>query len=615
MTYTFLPGTRPSMEDGNLQFENLSDAPKVLVLGTAPKGLNYEAILIRTLLDAKSEFGDSGTLLRGGYETKAQKADNVKMMRIGGTAASVQGIGVVGLTGGWQITTELLDDAAGDTFGVYYDAATDYLAVYNVVTGEWVYDSSLGINTGEVCVEQLTAIVGGSDIGSLSSTVLMSALGTAPFADYTYVAGTDGISLSRMEMYEALHEGYSTLDWNDIDFVVPMDVYIDDLNVMDLSDAQILARGLAALVDYPAPDALGDVLGKAYIQEYNGVNYFWWDTDNDGVAEIYPSVGAAGPSANIDGESLTAADFHEVNFAYQLAQFCYESTYDWRFIQGMISFKLPTSFCTSDIAAWVGRLPTYTTDPVTGLVTIAIAGNDGTGMLGNKFMAGSYSYRSGVADGGFIATDSGFMDGVELEDTNEHLIDIGKYINILGATAVHSNNYTTAAYVSTIATSYAGMAATLAPSSAPTNKVMRAVRLRKLVKAHHLDALAGKRIISLAAKAKGTVVTDAPTAARPDSDYQRFTTVRIVKAAVDLLRDTADPFIGEGGSQANRSALQTAIEDSFNEKLLGSSLVRYDINISATAQQFVAGQAIAQLILVPNFELRHLFVNISLSGQ
>jgi len=615
MTHVYLPGTRPILEDGNLQFEDISDAPKVLVLGTAGQGLNYQAVLVRTLLDAKSEFGASGTLLRGGFEVKAQKADNVKLMRIGGTASSVEGIGVAGLTGGYKITTELLDDIAGTIYGIYYDVATDYLAVYNTVTGEWVYDNTLDINNGEVCVEQLTTVSGGEDIGSLSSTVLMSALGTAPYTNYTYVVGTDGIDLSRMEMYEALHEAYSLLDFNDVDFVVPMDVYIDDLNVVELSPAQIAARGLALLSDYPAPDSLGDVLGKVYIQEYNGTNYFWWDTDNDGVAEIYPTVGAAGPSANIDGTVLTSASFHEVNFAYQLAQFCYEATYDWQFVQGMISFKLPTSFCTADIATWVGRLPTYTTDPVTGDETIASVNDNGTGMLGNKFMAGSFAYRSGVKDGGFIATDDGFMDGVEQEDTNEHLIDIGKYLSVLGAVAVHANNYQSAAYISTIAASYAGMVATLAPSSAPTNKVMRAVRLRKLVKAHHLDALAGKRIISLAAKSKGTVVTDAPTAARPDSDYQRFTTVRIVKAAVDLLRETADPFIGEGGGQANRAALQTAIEDQFNERLLGNALIRYDLHISATAAQFVAGQAYAQLILVPNFELRHLFVNISLSGQ
>ena len=54
-------------------------------------------------------------------------------------------------------------------------------------------------------------------------------------------------------------------------------------------------------------------------KEYNGTNYFWWDNDNDGVAEIYPSLGASGPSANIDGDAIASGDFHEVSFGYQLA--------------------------------------------------------------------------------------------------------------------------------------------------------------------------------------------------------------------------------------------------------------------------------------------------------
>lgn len=611
MTHVNLPGTRPILVDGNLQSDDLSAAPKVLVLGTAGAGLNYQPILVRTMISAKGTFGSSGTLLRGGYEVKAQRAENTMLMRIGGTAASIEGIGVVGVTSGYKVTTDLLDDFAGTQYAIYFLASSGHLAVYDTIAGEWVYDSVDGTDTGAVCVELLSTLSGGTDIGSLSAPVPMGTVG----GNTTYVAGTDGTALSRMEMYEALHEAYSLLDFSDIDFVVPMDVYIDDLNVADLSAAQITARGMDALVDYPTAGALSDGLGYVYIQEYQGVNYFWWDTDNDGVAEIYPSVGVAGPSANIDGTALTDADFHEVNFAYQLAQFCDRATYDWRFVQGFIDFKLPTGYCATDLASWIGQLPTYTTDPVTGDVTIASAADDGTGMLGNKFMAGAYGYRSGVAYGGFISTDSGFMDGVEQEDENEHLIDIGKFINICGAIPVLANNYTGAAYVSALSASYAGMCAGLAPSSAPTNKVIRAIRSRRIIKAHYLDALAGMRIVSLAAKKKGTVITDAPTAARPDSDYQRFTTVRIVKATIDLLRDIADPFLGEGGSAANRAALQTAVEDKFNEQLVPDSLVRYDISITATPAQFVAGQAYAQLVLVPNFELRHLFVNTSLSSE
>ena len=608
MTFTYLPGVIPNLIDKQLPTQDLSDAPKVLVLGTSPSGVNYTPYLVRSMATGKSTFGSTGTLVRGGYEVKAQGAENTMLMRIGGSAAIL-------VTAGLTLTSELLDDIAGTQFAIYYDSSTAHIAIYDTIGSEWVYDNINNIDTGAICVAGTPTIGAGDDIGSQSAPVAMASVPSLPGVTAVYTAGTDGINPSRMKLYEYLTEAYQKTTFFDIDFVVPMDAYIDDINLADLSIGQIAARNLSTLIDYPTAGSQQDVLGKVYIQEYNGNNYFWWDTDNDGVAEIYPTLGASGPSADINGDAIAAGDFHEVNFAYQLANFCYEATHDWAFIQGFISFKPPTTYCLADIVTWIGRLPSFATDPVTGDVTIPNIASNGSGMLGNKFMAGKNDFRGGAAYGGFILTDDGFLDGSEQTDTNDALIDIGKYLIICGAILIHTNGYSTSGYVSTIATSVAGKCATLRPSSAPTNKPIRAGKLIKLVKGYLLDRLAGVRIVSLASKPKGVVITDAPTAARPDSDYRRFTTVRIVKEAVDLVRTVSDPFIGEGSSEADRQALKTAIEEKFGEKLVGDSVVRYDLSISATPAQFAAGQATVNLVLVPKFELRHLYLDIGLSAQ
>jgi len=617
MTHENLAGVKVLPIDGNLVFPEDDVTKRVLIIGTAGSGLNNQPVLIRRLASAKAEFGASGTLLRGAYEANAQRAPSIMMMRVGGTAASLTGIGVAGATGGFTVTTELLDDDAGSQYAIFYDSATGQIAVYDTIAGEWVYDNVAGIDTGAVCVTGTLAVPGGTTIGSASAPVPMEDVSALPGVSVTYTAGTDGTSLSRMGMYEALYTAYTMMDFTRMDVIVPMNVYIDDLNVADMTAGEIVALNWAVTVGvnaYPTMDSDQDVLGQVYVEEYEGNHYFWWDIDGDGVAEIWPSVGSASATTAIDGSSLTASDFHEVNFAYQLANFCYDATYDWQFVHGIVGFKMPNGFCTADLQRWIGRLPDYTTDPITGDVSVQLAADDGSGMLGNKFMAGANSYRGGTAYGGFIATDNSFLDGTELYDENQHLVDIGKYISVCGAVAVHRNNYTGSAYISDICAAYGGFITTLPAYSAPTNKAMRNLRMVKLIKGFLIDRLAGIRIVALLSKPKGTVISDAPTAARPDSDYQRLTTVRIVKSAVDLLRDKADPFLGEGTSAADREAMQADIEQSFNDQLVGSSLVRYDLAITATPAQFVAGQASAELLLVPKFELRQIFVNISLSA-
>lgn len=434
----------------------------------------------------------------------------------------------------------------------------------------------------------------------------------SPFVVNT--AGTDGTNPCKMEQYENLFNAYRALENERVDMVVPMDVYLDDNNVVDLTAGQITTLDLASIAAYPTAGNEQDVLGKVFTEEYLGETYFYWDIDDEGTANIFPAVGAASATTSIDGSDITDS-FIEVNFAYQLANFCFNMSVNNNECIGTIGALPPQSFGPRDIARWVGDLPNYTVND-DGTSVISDAGDDGSGLLGNKFMSGSAGYRGGDAEGGFIATDSGNLAGSELVDQNNEFVDIGKYISIVPSYVRLANQWTTNAngYLSNAAPSYAGFIMSLDSKSAPTNKVVPRVRAIHGLNNTVLDDLAGVKYTMFAQRPKGTVVVDAPTAARQSSDYNRLSTVRIVKESIDVVRSVADPFVGEANTAQRRAALETAVDAGLGILQRQGYLQDFQLTVSSTPQQQVQGDATIELVLVPAFELRQITIVVSLSA-
>jgi hypothetical protein len=324
----------------------------------------------------------------------------------------------------------------------------------------------------------------------------------------------------------------------------------------------------------------------------------------------------------VTGQSLDRDAFHEVNFAYQLAEFCHRGSEIVDMRMGFIGVN-PASTWNSPApeAVWVGKASTLSTAG-------AVTGN-GTGLLGNKFLSGRVAsgtipgFKS-TADyaghGGFFASDEdadtnrSYLDGIEKVDSNGAKVDIGKYLNIVGSWI----NYTvgSSAYPCSAAAAYAGMAqgGGLPVSSATTNKRWRTGTLLGQVSSPKLDALAGKRIVGLNNKATGVVVSDGPTAAVPTSDYARLSTMRQVEACVDGIRRVGEPFLGEGMTGAQIAALNTAISGVLGALVKDGSISTYRHQVVVTPQMKILGQAIVQLTVVPAFELRQITVVVGLSA-
>jgi len=632
MAHDYLPGIFKEEQDGNLTILPVNNNPVVLVIGTASQGDSAVVHSVDRVADSAREYGKDGTLTRGLYEASTAGALNLRLYRIGATPATLE------TDFGATIETVSRDDSAGEDYLIFWDDSALRLRLWRVVDEELVYDNDPStpdnrVDLGEVVVTGTLATNGGADWGDLAGGSGEKTLADLDGeAGFTYTAGTDGLNLSRMKMYEELFSAYQLLEDQELDVVLPMNVYLDDLNVMDMSEATVSGLGLTSLSDYPTAGSATDVLGKVYVEEVDGENLFWWwfpsqpnaSSPTFTAAQIYPSGYDADKKA--DGTTdLAASDFHEVNFAYQLANFCWTQSRDNTDMTGVIGVLPPTSFTLKDMARWVGQLPEFETDS-NGNRVVATGGN-GTGLLGNKFMSGRLSSGGdsgtpglaingvdGLANGGFIATDTNWLDGTHIKDLNDALIDIGKYISVVATYPVMSNPSRVSAYTATGASTYGGFYSGLDVDSAPTNKLLGHIRLPARINTSKLDMLAGQRYVTFHSKPKGIVISDGPTAARPNSDYTRLSTVRQVKATVDEIRRVGEPFLGESMSGAQTAALDTAVDQAMSNLVRLGVIQRYEYQLIITPQMKVLGQAIIELKIVPAFELRQITVQVALAA-
>jgi hypothetical protein len=619
--YSNLPGVPTYKDDLNLLPEATASAPRAMVIGTAGQGRGSQTWLVPTTTAAKVEFGVEGTLLRGMWEVKAGGALEVALYRIGATSAIVAGVGDTAGLAGYTIQTVEQDADAGANYAMYYDDTTDRLVVKRNSDDLIVYDNSLTVpvDRGEVTVSGFRASGGGPDVGSPSAYVdLENVTGTG----ITFTAGGDGLDMSRMEMYEALYKAYEHLKETDFDVVIPMDVYLDDKNVVDQGhyngavtpESQGSNTYPTAGLNRPGTDV--DSLGMLYVEQYEGDYYFWWRFSTSGAtADIYPSVGSASDTTKIDGTTLVASDFHEVNFAYQLGRFLYEYSTNVVDATGVIGVLPPVSNSLADKARWSGTAPTWTLDEANNVYYVASAGDNGSGLRGNKFMAGRNDHRSGAAGGGFIATDGQFMDsGAEIVDNNDAPVDLGKYFSVVADYPLLRNSFSSTAYIASLAPTYAGFYINRPPQSAPTNKRIANTTLVYRSGLAVLDALTGTGYTVLRQKTQGLKIADAPTAALPTSDWVRLSTVRIAKAVIDGVRNAVDPFLGESMTDATRASMKNAVDNVLLAAKKAGYLQDYrPFEIIQTPSMEVLGKADINLTLIPAFELRQVTLTISLS--
>jgi hypothetical protein len=168
------------------------------------------------------------------------------------------------------------------------------------------------------------------------------------------------------------------------------------------------------------------------------------------------------------------------------------------------------------------------------------------------------------------------------------------------------------------AAAYAGFITTLPAHSSPTNKRISSLGSLRPLSPAQANRLAGRRIVSMMSRANGFVVVNAVTGAYNvsryvRSDFVRLTTVRVIDAILDLIREVAQKYVGEPNTAAQRNALANEIDKFLKQMRVVGAHQGASFHISATPEQQVLGEAEINLTIVPPFEILKITTNISLA--
>lgn len=403
----------------------------------------------------------------------------------------------------------------------------------------------------------------------------------------------------------------------------------------DLINAVLELEGWSELlVASGDTDVIASVVAKTALSGGAGGHVL---THEDLTGDVVPTEVETRFAAGVD------AELRECNFAHQLASYCYTSSTTWSTMLGVVSFKAPTGFSRLEVAEWVGTLPEYTDNGE--YQYIDAPADNGSGVLGCKLLAGqsktSSGYRShlvtdgnstdGYAYGGLIRTTGaalpngikhpyGIDSADEAEDSGGKPIDIGKHIFVTYEWLIHSNGYAGGTtYRGSLPGVFAGKLVTMPENEEPIGINGRLVRVQSPLRIHatQLDHLADIRTVGVRREETGAgfIIVSAKTAAHPDSDYTRVSTIRCVNKVLSDIRAVARPYIGKSFDPSHLASLQSAIDLLLVSERSNGFTQGARAAISFSRQDKIMGNLTIKVRMVPPFSVDSILVTTSLAAE
>lgn len=398
---------------------------------------------------------------------------------------------------------------------------------------------------------------------------------------FTYSAGENNIGATWKKLYELLDAAYI-----DLETTIATEAVVDQaiLDAPNIADGSVASNKLDYFRKY---------------EDVDGEIVYEWNT----AKTLYklgtgttPTVGLADLDDN--GQPIVAKQFAEVNFVHQFGEFLNGLTENDRFVLGFIGTSTPISLANAKVASWIGTAPEINFD---GDIT-----SNGTGLLGNKFMAGTTTRSAG-----FYKTDTGYPDGIPQQDSNGAYIDLGKFVSVVsGLVSLPSSPVAgTSGQVVNGAGVYCGLVTTVTPGNSSTNEVVPRVGIPVLVKKPKLDELSYAGYVVFMEKDRGTVVVSGELATNANSDYDYISTSIIVRNITNAIRTRLDVYIGKGIDEVRLAAMQTAVDGVMQQSVRDGLIKKYVATVIPTS---TFGVTIPYTI-VPVFELRDINNVVKLS--
>jgi hypothetical protein len=160
------------------------------------------------------------------------------------------------------------------------------------------------------------------------------------------------------------------------------------------------------------------------------------------------------------------------------------------------------------------------------------------------------------------------------------------------------------------AAAVAGLLSTLGPQVSPTNKVLPGVvQLSRRFSYGELRQLVSGRVMVLEQRQGVRVVRGLTT---DTGAFRQVTTRRITDFAKAGIRQTCNPFVGRLNNQRVRSAMQGAIDGFLTTMVQDEALISYELAVSASRQDEIAGRAMVNAVLRPTFSIDFVAVTMVL---
>lgn len=348
-------------------------------------------------------------------------------------------------------------------------------------------------------------------------------------------------------------------------------------------------------------------------------------------------------SAHADDTGLTGSSpegaSRSAGFKRQLADFCYQSTIEFNACLGVIGVK-PLMQTAAD-EAWAGapdETGVYFDDPSLAFVRewekhlLAENGtlldhSSETELAGHLY--GSVETAPGSVSGlydGWAKTST----GTDAYDRNQVKVDGGMYVSITAILARANNDerqslankwgvpsQTSYHALSAGAVGYAALMTRLAPHQATTNQGVPGYSAARAMPFTIAQSLLQARMVTMITRSNGFVVQSGVTAAHNGglytrSDYIRLSTVRITHAAIDIIRDQAEPHLGRPITRENLAILETEIASGLNRMKGPGAIQSFELSVSSTTDAQILGQATVDLSLNIGHELTRINANIQL---
>lgn len=330
---------------------------------------------------------------------------------------------------------------------------------------------------------------------------------------------------------------------------------------------------------------------------------------------------AAKPAKLIANDSQV----REVSFLQQAAQAAYSASTNYSQCIAVVPTSAPSN-SDRGLQNWAGQPATY---EVNSQGELKVTQN-GTGVLGTKLLAGHTSYRSAAAFGGIMLTEGndlpnekpyGIDDDDEARDAYGEPIDLGKHVVVVGAYGITPDpeavlnrrraNQTGGVYTNA-GPKICGILNSLAPGNEPIGQVNG--RVSGMIPRHRtsMATLNNLALLRVCMIDQNGIISSIYTAAQPNSDYRKISSIMSSNAILKQLRAICMPYVGRPFKDEEIASLTQTIDGAMKQMVSQDYAQSINVSLSASRLDRVNGVLRASVRFVPPLSIEAITVEITL---